>query len=91
MSAALAATGSPFPIPTIEYSAILPILIVLGAAVVSVLFEALLPQRARRNAQLVLVFVALVASFAAVIASRGAHEVVAMGSVAVDGPASPPW
>ncbi len=87
MSAALAATGSPFPIPTIEYSAILPILIVLGAAVLSVLLEALLPQRARRNAQLVVVFVALVASFAAVIASRGAHEVVAMGSVAVDGPA----
>ena len=32
MSAALVAASTPFPIPTIEYGALLPILIVLGAA-----------------------------------------------------------
>jgi NADH-quinone oxidoreductase subunit N len=85
VSAALAAAGS-FEIPTIEYAAILPIMIVLGAAVLSVLFEALLPLRARRPVQLVLVFASLVAAFAAVVGARGTHEVVAMGSVAVDGP-----
>ena len=86
MSAALVAASTPFPIPTIEYGALLPILIVLGAAVVSVLVEALFPQHLRRPIQLVLVLLALVGSFAAVIAARGSHEVVAMGSVAVDGP-----
>jgi NADH-quinone oxidoreductase subunit N len=46
-AATLAATGA-FDIPTIEYAALAPILIVLGAAVVSVLVEALAPQVWRR-------------------------------------------
>ena len=83
---ALADTVPKFDIPTIEYGALLPILIVLGAAVVSVLVEALLPQRHRRNTQLVITFLALAGSFAAVIAARGTQKIVAMGSVAIDGP-----
>jgi NADH-quinone oxidoreductase subunit N len=85
VNAALAAAGS-FEIPTIEYAALAPILIVLGAAVVSVLVEAFAAQAYRRTLQLVITFVALAASFAAVIAARGTQQIVALGSVAVDGP-----
>ena len=83
---ALADVAPKFDIPTIEYGALAPILIVLGAAVVSVLVEAVLPQRYRRNTQLVIVLLALVGSFVAVVAARGTQKIVAMGSVAIDGP-----
>ncbi len=86
MNAALAAAGS-FEIPSIDYAALAPILIVLGAAVVSVLVEALSPQPYRRRAQLVITFAALIGSFVAVVAARGTEQVVALGSVAIDGPA----
>jgi len=85
VSAILAATDT-FEVPSIEYSALSPILIVLGAAVVSVLLEAFVPRRHRRTAQLTLTFVALAASFAAVIWQRSTRAIVAEGSVAIDGP-----
>ncbi len=81
------------PAPHIEYAQLSPTLIVLGAAVVGVLFEAFLPRRSRYYAQLLLSVVALAAGFAAVIGlaaggfgSAKAH-VAAMGAIAVDGPA----
>ena len=86
MNAALAAVTGSFDIPTIEYSALAPILIVLGAAVVSVLVEALVPQAYRRPLQLVITFAALVGAFVGVVALWGTQQIVAMGSVAVDGP-----
>ncbi len=85
MSAILAASGT-FEVPTIEYAALAPILIVLGGAVVSVLLEAFLPLRSRRPIQLMLTFATLVAAFAFVIFQRETRAVVAEGSVAVDGP-----
>ncbi|MFC6237145.1 NADH-quinone oxidoreductase subunit NuoN [Longivirga aurantiaca] len=85
MSAILAATGS-FEVPTIEYAALAPILMVLGGAVVSVLLEAFLPQRLRRPVQLTLTFATLVAAFVFVVLARGTRAIVAEGSVAVDGP-----
>jgi NADH-quinone oxidoreductase subunit N len=85
VSAILAASGS-FEVPTIEYAALAPILIVLGGAVVSVLLEAFLPQRHRRPIQLMLTFATLVAAFAFVIFQRDTRAVVAEGSVAIDGP-----
>jgi len=75
-----------FPIPTIEYGALAPILIVLVAAIVSVLVEALVPQAYRRVLQLVITFAALIGAFVFVIIDRGTAEVVAMGSVVIDGP-----
>ena len=75
-----------FDTPTIEYGALLPILIILGAAMVSVLIEALVPQAYRRVLQLVLTFAALIAAFIAVVSLRGTSEIVAMGSIAIDGP-----
>ena len=85
MSAILAATGT-FEVPTIEYAALAPILIVLGGAVVSVLLEAFLPQRHRRPIQLMLTFATLIAAFVFVVLERGTRAIVAEGSVAVDGP-----
>jgi NADH-quinone oxidoreductase subunit N len=83
---ALLAAVEPFPVPQIDYAAISPILVVLGAAVLGVLVEALLPRTARRPAQLVLVFGALVLSFAAVIWQRDTRGNVMQGAVTIDGP-----
>ncbi|ARF56024.1 NADH-quinone oxidoreductase subunit NuoN [Streptomyces gilvosporeus] len=81
------------PAPHIEYAQLSPTLIVLGAAVLGVLVETLLPRRSRYYAQLALSVVALAAAFAAVIGlaaagfgSSKAH-IAAMGAIAVDGPA----
>ncbi|MEU8350383.1 NADH-quinone oxidoreductase subunit NuoN, partial [Streptomyces sp. NPDC048845] len=79
--------------PDIEYMQLLPVLIVIGAAVVGIMLEAFLPRRARYYAQVMLTLVALAASFAAVVglaASGHATEkaqIAGMGALAVDGPA----
>ncbi|MFF3747267.1 NADH-quinone oxidoreductase subunit NuoN [Streptomyces kronopolitis] len=89
------AAGAPgkIPAPHIEYAELSPTLIVLGAAVIGILIEALVPRRHRYYSQLLLSLVALAAAFAAVIGlaaggfgSSKAH-IAAMGAVAVDGPA----
>jgi NADH-quinone oxidoreductase subunit N len=82
----LPAVDEVFPAPTIEYSAIAPILIVLGAAVVGVLVEAFLPRRLRRPVQLVLTFSALIAAFVSVVLLAGTRQLAAEGSLAIDGP-----
>lgn len=76
-----------FELPSIDYGAMAPILIVFGAAIVSVLIEAFMPRGGRRPAQLALVFASLVAALASVIALRGTQTVTAQGSLAIDGPA----
>ncbi|ORT59750.1 NADH-quinone oxidoreductase subunit NuoN [Streptomyces sp. CB03238] len=79
--------------PVIEYAQLAPTLIVVGAAVVGILLEALVPRRARYYAQVFLTVVALAAAFAAVVAlAAGGHAttkagIAAMGAIAVDGPA----
>lgn len=81
------------PAPTIEYTQLTPVLIVLGAALVGILFEAFLPRKARYYAQVFLTVVALAAAFAAVVALAAGHygttkaHIAAMGAIAVDGPA----
>ena len=76
-----------FPTPSIEYAQLAPVLIILGAAVVSVLAEALVPRVYRRNVQLVLVFGALAAAFIAVVRNSGTRTLAAQNAVAIDGPA----
>ena len=76
-----------FEAPTIDYGALAPIIILFGAAVLSVLVEAFVPRRGRRPAQLVVVFAALVGALVSVIALRGTQLVTAEGSLAIDGPA----
>ena len=75
-----------FQQPQLDYAALAPILIVFGAAVVSVLVEAFLPRRARRVTQLVLVFASLVAAIISVVSLRGTQTVTASGSIIIDGP-----
>ncbi|WP_299535064.1 NADH-quinone oxidoreductase subunit NuoN [uncultured Streptomyces sp.] len=88
-----AATDAGFTAPTIEYTQLAPVLIVVGAAVLGVLIEAFVPRRARYHSQLFLTVVALAAAFAAVVGlAAGGYgtteaHVAAMGAVAVDGPA----
>jgi NADH-quinone oxidoreductase subunit N len=85
------AADTEFTLPTINYYAIAPILIMFGAAVVSVLFEAFLPRAARRPSQLVLVIGAIVAALVVTIDLRGTRLVTGEGAIAVDGPALLMW
>ena len=76
-----------FTAPSISYSALAPILIVAGAAVVGVLVEAFAPRLARWPAQVAVSLAGLVASFVAVCLLAHTHEITAAGAIAVDGPA----
>ncbi|WP_441250680.1 NADH-quinone oxidoreductase subunit NuoN [Kitasatospora sp. McL0602] len=96
MTGWLAAAGgnSPsIPAPHVEYGQLSPMLVVFGAAVVGILAEAFLPRRARYGAQLGITLLGLVGAFTAVIvlAAQGYGTtkagLLAMGAVALDGPA----
>ena len=79
-------TETVFTMPVINYYAIAPILILFGAAVVSVLVEAFVPRRGRRPTQLVLVFGSIIAALIVVIDLRGTRLVTGEGAIAIDGP-----
>ena len=80
MSAILAATTTTtWDSPTIEYSALAPILIVLGAAVISVLLEAFLPRERRFVVQTVLAGVGLVVALVGTILVARDLDVVGGG------------
>jgi NADH-quinone oxidoreductase subunit N len=90
-----------FEQPTIQYSSIYPLLIVLGAACVGVVLEAVLPRAYRYFAQVTLTLAALGAALVGTIwvaadltpvdgdAARG--QIVAEGALAVDGPTVFMW
>jgi NADH-quinone oxidoreductase subunit N len=73
-------------LPSIDYGALLPMLILFGVACLGVLIEALVPRRSRNAIQLTLALLAMVAAFIAVIAERGTRTVTIGGAVAIDGP-----
>ncbi|MEV3871051.1 NADH-quinone oxidoreductase subunit NuoN [Streptomyces sp. NPDC049906] len=79
--------------PDIEYGQLAPVLIVIAAAVIGILVEAAVPRRARYHVQLLVSSVALASAFAAVVALAASGYattkagIVAMGAIAVDGPA----
>lgn len=73
--------------PDIDYQAVLPLLMVFGTAIVSVLVEAFVPARARYNTQMALYVGGLTVSLIAVLLLAGTQVVTAEGAVAVDGPA----
>ena len=88
-----AAGAADFQAPKMEYLQLLPILLVFGAAVIGVLIDAFVPRHARRDAQLFVAALGLVTAFASVVAlaadgyaNTKAH-VIAMGALAIDGPA----
>jgi NADH-quinone oxidoreductase subunit N len=73
--------------PSFQYRAMAPILVVLGAAVLGVLVEALVPQGARRAVQLAVTLGGLGAALALVVATPASEQgMVAAGALAVDGP-----
>jgi NADH-quinone oxidoreductase subunit N len=73
-------------LPAIDYGALLPMLILFGAACVGVLVEVMTPRRSRNTIQLSLALIAMVAAFVAVIVERGTRIVTIGGAIAVDGP-----
>ncbi|MFD1832872.1 MULTISPECIES: NADH-quinone oxidoreductase subunit NuoN [Streptomyces] len=81
------------PAPDIEYGRLAPVLIVIGAAVLGVLVEAFVPRRGRYPAQVALCVLALASAFAAVVglaasgSATGEAGLIAMGALAMDGPA----
>ena len=87
MSALIAADVQPFTMPTIEWSQLAPVIIVLGAAVLGVLVETFVPRKARRPVQLLITFIALIAAFVFVVLESGTRQIVGVGALAMDGPA----
>lgn len=63
-----------FSAPQIEWAALSPVLIVLGAALLGILLEAFLPQRPRRNVQVVLSLLAVAGAIIATAWQWGAVE-----------------
>jgi NADH-quinone oxidoreductase subunit N len=85
-----------FTAPHVAWSAITPVVIVLGAGVLGVLVEAFVPSRFRRSVQVALAIIAPAAALVAVAAlwsgvkSTGGTSVLG-GSVLVDGPTLVAW
>lgn len=76
----------PFATPQIEYSLLLPILVVLGAAVIAVLVEAVAPEGWRRSIQPTLGIGALIVALASAVTLWDKRAVVAEGAFVIDGP-----
>lgn len=81
------------PAPHIEYGQLSPMLVVFGGAVAGILVEAFVPRRFRYVTQVTLALAGLAGAFVAVLvlAAQGygttRSGLLAMGSVALDGPA----
>ena len=90
-----------FDAPKIEYFTVSPILIVLGVAVIGVLIEAFVPRGRRYLLQVLLALVGLIAAIVTSVMvfldlnpgsdTPKTGDVVAMGALAVDGPALFCW
>jgi NADH-quinone oxidoreductase subunit N len=85
MSAVTAAEA--FPAPSLEYAQLAPLLIVLIAAVIGVLVEAFAPRSWRFRLQVVVTFGSLALAGVALLAAGTSDAVIAVGSIAFDGPA----
>jgi NADH-quinone oxidoreductase subunit N len=71
--------------PSVSYSALLPILIVLAAACLGVLVEALVPRAQRYAAQLGLTLIALIAALVDVILLHDKSMTTVAGAISIDG------
>lgn len=91
--AVAAAPADKIAAPSVDLTVVMPILIVLGAACVSVLVEALLPKASRYLTQVVLTLAALVASVVWIVVEAGNHRygVTFAGAVAVDAASYVMW
>lgn len=73
-------------LPVIDYGALLPMLILFGAACVGILVEVFAPRRSRNAIQLTLAFGAVAAAFVAVVVQHSTRKITIGGAVAIDGP-----
>ncbi|MGN9811162.1 NADH-quinone oxidoreductase subunit NuoN [Micromonospora sp. BQ11] len=74
-------------LPSIDYGALAPTLIMLGAALLGVLVEAFVPRRHRHVVQLTLALLAVLAALTMVVLHADDRLVTIGGAIAVDGPA----
>jgi NADH-quinone oxidoreductase subunit N len=80
--------------PTIEYSLLLPFILVFAAACIGIGVEAFAPRQLRRPIQLVLAFGAIVIALVVAVinwSSGNGEAVTAVGSVVIDGPTYFMW
>ncbi len=73
------------PVPSVSYAAISPILVVIGAALLGVIAEAVVPRSERFVAQLAITLAGLVGALVAVGLIHGTNETTVKGALAVDG------
>ena len=85
MSPTLLADVGSIPAPSVSYHALAPILIVLGAAMLGVLAEALVPRAERYVAQMGITIGGLAAALVTVGLLHGTSETTVAGALAVDG------
>ena len=83
----LSAAAEKITVPSLQYAALSPMLIVFGVALVGVLVEAFVPNRYRRTVQPTIVILGFAAALVGVALLHGHREVLVSGSVALDGPA----
>jgi NADH-quinone oxidoreductase subunit N len=76
-----------FAVPAISYAALLPMLVLFGAACLGVLAEAFVPRSVRWPVQVALTLLALVVSLGTIVFAAGTQTITAGRAVAVDGPA----
>jgi NADH-quinone oxidoreductase subunit N len=81
----LLAEAAPIHAPSVAYSSLSPILIVLGAALVGVLVEALVPRAERYAVQMGVTIAGLIAALVAVGLLHNTAETTVAGALAVDG------
>ncbi|WP_228563794.1 NADH-quinone oxidoreductase subunit NuoN [Catenulispora rubra] len=79
------ATVSTFTAPQVEYRALMPMLVVFGAATVGILIEAFLPRSRRYWAQVAVSLAGVLVALGFVIANHGMAETTAADAVSVDG------
>ena len=87
MIASLPGLSTLFVATKVNYGAVLPMLIIFGAAMVGVLVEAFTPRASRYNTQVGVALVGLVAALVAVGYGVGHQGSTLAGAVVIDGPA----
>lgn len=83
----MSSIAASFNSPTIEYGPLTPILVVIAGAIIGVLIEAFFPRPKRYLAQVTISIFSLALALLALLVQKSSGQVVAMFSVALDGPA----
>jgi NADH-quinone oxidoreductase subunit N len=82
---AASTAANTFTAPHVEYRALMPMLVVFGAATIGILVEAFLPRSRRYWAQVAVSIAGVLVALGFVIANHGMAETAASDAVSVDG------